>query len=218
MKSAKNKIGVIISRLKKRYPEELRTRLHYRNPWELLVATMLSAQSQDAQVNRATPALFGKYPDIEDYLGKKPSDLYPYVKMLGLYRNKSKNIIKAAHYIHDYFKGSVPQHMDQLVQIPGVGRKTANVVQGNAFGITEGIAIDTHCITVADRLFLFNTKNAEKIENKLVEFVPKGEWINITHLLIALGRDVCTARRKYCGRCVLEDICPSSTIKGMRND
>ncbi|MCL5430455.1 MAG: endonuclease III [Candidatus Marsarchaeota archaeon] len=212
MKSAKDKTTVILRRLKKRYPEELRTRLHYGNPWELLVATMLSAQSQDAQVNKVTPALFRKYPNINDYLGEKPTDLYPYVRTLGLYRNKSKNIIKAARYINDNFNSKVPRHMEQLVQIPGVGRKTANVVQGNAFGIMEGIAIDTHCITVANRLFLFNTNNAEKIENKMMEFVPKREWINVTHLLIALGRDVCTARRKYCKNCVLNDICPSSTV------
>ncbi|MCW6160430.1 MAG: endonuclease III [Candidatus Micrarchaeales archaeon] len=213
MKSAKGKINTIISRLKKKYPEELRTRLHYKNPWELLVATMLSAQSQDAQVNKVTPALFGKYPNIKDYLDRRPQDLYPYVRTLGLYRNKSKNIIKAAHYIHDNFDSRLPKHMEQLVQIPGVGRKTANVVQGNAFGVTEGIAIDTHCITVANRLFLFNTKNAEKIEKDMMKFVPKKEWVNATHLLIALGRDVCTARRKYCEDCVLNDICPSSTVK-----
>lgn len=212
-KSAKGRINTIISRLKKKYPEELRTRLHYKNPWELLVATMLSAQSQDAQVNKVTPALFRKYPNIKDYLGSKPATLYPYVRTLGLYRNKSKNIILAAHYIHDNFNGKVPKRMEQLVQIPGVGRKTANVVQGNAFKMIEGIAIDTHCITVANRLFLFNTKNAEKIESKMMVFVPKNEWINVTHLLIALGRDVCTARRKYCEDCVLNDICPSSTVK-----
>ena len=212
-KSAEGKMGIIISRLKKRYPEELRTRLHYKNPWELLVATMLSAQSQDAQVNKVTPALFRKYPSIKDYLDRRPQDLYSYIRTLGLYRNKSKNIIKAAHYIHDNFDSRLPEHMEQLVQIPGVGRKTANVVQGNAFEIVEGIAIDTHCITVANRLFLFNTKNAEKIEKSMMEFVQKSEWINTTHLLIALGRDVCTARRKYCKNCVLNDICPSSTVR-----
>ncbi len=212
-KSAKNKISVIISRLKRRYPEELRTWLHYKNPWELLVATMLSAQSQDAQVNKVTPALFKNYPNIINYLNKKPVNLYPYIMTLGLYRNKSKNIIKAAHYIHDNFHDRVPKHMEQLVQIPGVGRKTANVVQGNAFELIEGIAIDTHCITVANRLFLFNTNNAEKIERRMMEFVPKDEWINVTHLLIALGRDVCTARRKYCENCVLNDLCPSSTVR-----
>jgi endonuclease-3 len=212
-KSAKDRIGVILSRLKKRYPEELRTKLRYRNPWELLVSTMLSAQSQDAQVNKVTPALFRKYPYVSDYLGRKPGDLYPFVRTLGLYRNKSRNIIAAARFIRDNFGGKVPMRMDQLVQIPGVGRKTANVVQGNAFEITEGIAIDTHCITVANRLFLFNTTNAEKIERRMMEFVPRNEWINVTHLLIALGRDVCTARRKYCDRCVLNDLCPSSTVR-----
>jgi endonuclease-3 len=213
MKSAKGKINEVISRLKKNYPKELRTRLDYKNPWELLVATMLSAQSQDAQVNKVTPALFRKYPNLKDYLGESPSTLYPFVKSLGLYRNKSKNIIKAAHHIHSNFNDRVPTRMEQLTEIPGVGRKTANVVQGNAFEVIEGIAVDTHCITTANRLFLFNTKSAEKIERRLMEFVPRKEWINVTHLLIALGRDTCTARKKYCGRCVLKDICPSSDAK-----
>ena len=212
-KSARDRIEIILSRLEKKYPEELRTRLRYRNPWELLVSTMLSAQSQDAQVNKVTPTLFRKYPNVSDYLNRKPSDLYPFVKTLGLYRNKSKNIISAARYIDKNFNGKVPRRMEQLVQIPGVGRKTANVVQGNAFELIEGIAIDTHCITVANRLFLFDTTNAKKIESKMMEFVPRKEWINVTHLLIALGRDACTARRKYCDRCVLNDICPSSMVR-----
>lgn len=212
-KSAKDKINVIISRLRKRYPEEMRTFLTHETPWELLVATMLSAQSQDAQVNKVTPALFKRYPDVKDYLNKKPTELYPYVKTLGLFRNKSKNIIKAAHYVHENFNDKVPKTIAQLTEIPGVGRKTANVVQGNAYGISKGIAIDTHMIVTTNRLFLFHTKDAGKIEKKLIGFVPKGEWRDITHMLIALGRDVCTARAKYCEKCVLNDICPSSTVR-----
>lgn len=213
MKSAKDKINTIISRLRKRYPAEIRTSLRHETPWELLVATMLSAQSQDAQVNRATPKLFAAYPNIVDYLNKKPASLYPFVKTLGLFRNKSKNIIRAAHYIHENFDNKVPKEISQLTEIPGVGRKTANVVQGNAYGISEGIAVDTHVTVTADRLFLFHTQDAKKIEQKMMEFVPKSEWRDITHMLVALGRDVCTARRKYCEDCVLNDICPSSTVK-----
>ncbi len=213
MKTAKSEIRSIIARLKKRYPDELRTRLGFRNAWELLVATELSAQSQDAQVNKVTPLLFRKYPKVSSYTRLKPQQLYRYVKTLGLYRNKSKNIIAAANRITSEFNGRVPDSMDKLITIPGVGRKTANVILVNAFEKNEGIAVDTHCITVSNRLFLFNTKNAEKIERSLMEFTPRKEWGNLTHLLIALGRDVCTARRKYCERCVLNDICPSSTVR-----
>ncbi len=202
-----------IKRLKKRYKEEMKTSLDFTNPWELLISTMLSAQSQDVQVNKVTPALFKKYPDVRDYAQLKPRQLYPYVKTLGLFRNKSKNIIMAAKYIHLHFRDKVPNSMSDLVLLPGVGRKTANVVLANAFGKNEGIAIDTHCIVTTNRLFLYRTQNAVKIEKKLMRIVPQKEWNNTTHLLIALGRDVCTARRKYCQRCVLKDICPSSDVR-----
>ena len=213
MKSAKDKIDTIIRMLKRRYRKEMKTSLDHRNRWELLVATMLSAQSQDAQVNRVTPKLFGRYPNVTDYLKLKPSELYPYVRTLGLYRNKSKNIIRAARYVHEHFHDTLPRTIGQMVQLPGVGRKTANVVLANAFGVLEGIAIDTHCITTTNRLFLLHTRDAKKIEARLMEFVPKDEWGNITHLLIALGRDVCTAKKKYCSRCVLNSLCPSSEVK-----
>jgi endonuclease-3 len=212
-KSAKNKIEIIIRRLRRRYPKEIRTSLSHGSPWELLVATMLSAQSQDAQVNKVTPKLFKRYPNIKNYLNKKPAALYPYVKTLGLYRNKSKNIINAAHYLHENFDDKIPKSIAELAEIPGVGRKTANVVQANAFGVSEGIAVDTHVTVTTNRLFLFHTNDAKKIEQWMMEFVPKNEWRDITHMLIALGRDVCTARRKYCESCVLNDICPSSTVR-----
>ncbi len=211
--SARGKIKEVLSRLKRRYRDEMETSLHHRNSWELLVATMLSAQSQDAQVNKVTSALFKAYPKIDDYERIKPTTLYRYVKTLGLYRNKAKNIVKAAKKIRQDFNGKVPSSLEKLVTIPGVGRKTANVVLANAFGMNVGIAIDTHCITVANRLFLLKTNNAEKIERALMEFVPRNDWGNLTHLFIALGRDVCTARTKYCNDCVLKDICPSSTVR-----
>lgn len=207
------KMPTIIRRLRRRYGSEMHTSLSHGSAWELLVATMLSAQSQDAQVNKATPALFRRFPKAADYVGLKPRDLYPYVKGLGLYRNKSKNIIGAARYLHEHFGGRVPTSIGELTQLPGVGRKTANVVLANAFGILEGIAIDTHCITVSRRLFLVRTSDPSKIEKYMMENVPRKEWGNITHLLIALGRDACTARKAYCTRCVLSDICPSSNVK-----
>jgi len=212
-KGAENKIPVILSRLKKRYRKEMMTSLDFGTPWELLVATMLSAQSQDAQVNKVMPALFKRYPDPKSIARLRPRQLYPYVKTLGLYRNKAKNIVGAAKCIWDNFGGEFPRTMEEMVELPGVGRKTANVVLSNAFGSHNGIAIDTHCITVSNRLFLYNTTNAAKIEQHLMEIVPRKDWGNLTHLFIALGRDVCTARKKHCSDCVLKDICSSSDAK-----
>ncbi len=212
-KSAEDKIGIILSRLKKKYREEMKTSLDHSDAWELLVATMLAAQSQDVQVNKVTPALFKRYPSARDYARLRPEDLYKYVKTLGLYRNKSKNIVNAAKAIHENFGDKVPDSMEGLTSLPGIGRKTANIVLSNAFHKNVGIAIDTHCITVTNRLFLYDTTNAEKIEKSMMAFVPKEEWGNVTHLFVALGRDVCTARTKYCSKCVLNDICPSSDVK-----
>ena len=212
-KSAEKKINLILSRLKKKYKEEMQTSLDFKSPWELLVATMLSAQSQDTQVNKVTPALFKDYKNPAEYAALTPKDVQLYIRTLGLYKVKSRNIVKTAKMITNEYDGVVPKKMEQLVALPGVGRKTANVVLSNAFGENHGIAIDTHCITVANRLFLYNTKSAEKIEEKLMQFVPKREWANLTHLFIALGRDVCTSRRKICENCVLKDICPSSTVR-----
>jgi len=199
--------------LKERYPEEMQTSLEHEDAWELLVATMLSAQAPDAQVNKVTPALFTRFPDSRAYINLKPKQLYPYTKSLNFYKTKSKHIIETAQYMHQNFNGEVPEKIEELIQLPGVGRKTANVVQANAFDRHEGIAIDTHCITVANRLFLYRAKNAAQIEQHLVRIVPKADWGNVNHLFIALGRDVCTARRKYCDRCVLKDVCPSSDVK-----
>ncbi len=189
------------------------TTIDHRNAWELLVGTILSAQTQDIQVNKITPGLFKAYPNIKGYLGLRPSDLYKFTKHVNIYRNKSKNIIKAARFVHENYNNKVPASLEKLMEIPGVGRKTANVVLSNAFGRNEGIAIDTHCITVANRLMLYKTKDAKKIEQRLMKVVPKSDWRTASLLFIALGRDVCTARTKYCERCVLKDICPSSTVK-----
>ena len=213
MSGAEKCISLVLRRLKKRYNEEMKTSLKHSSPWELLVATILSAQTTDAQVNRITPKLFDRYPKLSSIARLKPSQLYPYTRSVNIYRNKSKNIIKAAKMIQRDFGGKVPNTVDKLTMLPGVGRKTANVVMANAFGRSEGIAIDTHCITVANRLFLYKTKNPSEIERRLMRIIPKKDWGNVTHLFIALGRDVCTARTKYCERCVLSDICPSSIVK-----
>jgi endonuclease III len=212
-KSAENKINTILSRLKKKYPDEMQTSLEHEDAWELLVATMLSAQTTDAQVNKITPWMFKKYPNVKSYLKLRPSQLYVYTKHVNFYKNKSKNIVNAARMIHENFDDKVPATLEKLIKLPGVGRKTANVVLSNAFDRHEGIAIDTHCITVVNRLFLYKTESAEKVETHLMKLTPKTDWKNVNHLFIALGRDVCTSRRKYCSECVLNDICPSSDVK-----
>jgi endonuclease-3 len=209
----KRYMGEVTSLLKRKYMKDMRTFLYHSNAWELLVATMLSAQSQDKQVNKVTGPLFKKYKGISDYADLKPKQLYPYIGSIGLYRNKAKNIIKTAVSIEKNFNSQVPKSIDELTMLPGVGRKTANVVLANAFGINEGIAIDTHCITVSNRLGLARAKDPKKIEKRLMNLLERKEWGNITHLFIALGRDTCTARAKYCDRCVLKRICPSSEAR-----
>jgi endonuclease-3 len=209
----KTLLAEVLPVLKKRYGREMKSSLHYSSPWELLVATMLSAQAQDSQVNRATKALFRRYPSVGDYIDLTPRQLYPYIGSIGLYRSKARNLIRTARLLALDFDSKVPRTIKQLVTLPGVGRKTANVVIFNAYGANEGIAVDTHCITVSNRLRLSRGANAEKIERDLMRIAPRGEWGNINHLFIALGRDTCTARRKFCDRCVLSRICPSSDAK-----
>jgi endonuclease-3 len=204
---------VALARLKKKYPEEMQTSLDHTNPWEMLVSTMLSAQSQDVHINRVTPALFKAYKTPKAYVKLRPSQLYKYLKSVNLYKGKSKRLIESAKMITKDFDGKVPRTMEELVLLPGVGRKTANVVLANAYGENHGMAIDTHCITVTNRLFKVNTNDAAKIEQTMIDIVPRKDWNNFSHLLIALGRDVCTSRTKYCDRCVLKDICPSSDAK-----
>jgi endonuclease III len=213
MKADKKYLKTVVAKLKQRYKKDMKTALYHSNPWELLVATMLSAQSQDRQVNKVTGQLFKKYDKITAFTTLKPQQLYPYVNSIGLYKNKSKNIIKTAKALKSNFNMEIPKTIAELTTLDGVGRKTANVVLSNAFGINEGIAIDTHCITVANRLGIVRTKDPKKIENKLMSLVNKNDWGNLTHLFISLGRDTCTARIKYCERCVLKEICPSSDTK-----
>ncbi|ASI14102.1 endonuclease III [Candidatus Mancarchaeum acidiphilum] len=206
-------IGLVIKRLKAAYPDQMHTQLEYSNKWELLIAVILSAQTTDVSVNKVTKKLFANFPGPEDLLDLKPDDLYPYIRSIGLYRGKSKRLIEAAKMLVSQFDSKVPTNTKDLMKIPGVGRKVANVVLSEGFGINEGIAIDTHCITVSNRLGLANTHNPEVIERVLIKITPKDEWNNISHLFIALGRDTCQARKKICERCVLNDICISSTVK-----
>ncbi len=203
----------VMTLLKRRYGSELKTSLDFSSPWQLLIATMLSAQSQDRQVNIVMKRMFREYSSIEDFSELKPNQLYRYIGSLGLYRNKAKHIIGTAKLLKEEFSSKVPDTMEQLIKLPGVGRKTANVVLFNAFGKNEGIAIDTHCITVVNRLMLAKGSNPEKIEKAMMRITPQNEWGNVTHMFIALGRDVCTARKKICSECALKSICPSSDAK-----
>ena len=202
----------VLALLKRRYRGEMRTSLRHRGAWQMLVATILSAQSQDAQVNKVTPSLFRRYGSVGDYASLEPEELYAYIKSIGLYKSKARSIVGAARGIREHFGSRVPRTIKELVSLPGVGRKTANVVLSDAFGINEGIAIDTHCITVSGRLGIARTRNPEAIERKLMSITKRKEWGNISHLFIALGRDTCRAHKKRCRSCILKNICPSSDI------
>jgi endonuclease-3 len=201
----------IIKRLKKEYPV-LKPALNFNSPFELLAATILSAQTTDIQVNKVTETLFRKYKSVKDFANADLAVLERDVSSVNFYRNKARNIQNAARLIIEKFNGEVPKTMDDLTSLPGVARKTANIVLFNAYGIIQGIAVDTHVMRLAQRLGL--TKNGEpvKIEKDLMEITPKKEWGNITHLLIFHGRKTCPAKKPVHDECVLIDICPSSKI------
>jgi endonuclease III len=204
-------ISEVISRLKDEYPDA-RTELNWENPLELLVATMLSAQTTDVRVNMVTDKLFEKYRTAADYAGADPAELEADIRPTGFYRNKARSLQGMARALLDEHGGEVPRTMAGLVSLPGVGRKTANVVLGNAFGVDEGVVVDTHVRRVSRRLGLTAEKDPEKIEQDLLGVVPEGERTLFSHLLILHGRRVCKARKPDCPGCVLSDICPSSTV------
>lgn len=199
----------VISLLEKKYPKA-RIALNYGNSLELLVATILSAQCTDERVNRVTETLFKKYRSAKDYAKADLAVLEMDVRPTGFFRNKAKNIKHSAQMIVEKFNGQVPETMEELVQLPGVARKTANIVLQNAFGVVEGIAVDTHVRRVSSRLGLTDNEDPDKIEQDLMRIVPKQEWMKITDLLITLGRNVCVARKPKCDMCVLNKICPSA--------
>jgi endonuclease-3 len=198
-----------IARLKSAYPEA-RTALDWKNPLELLVATILSAQTTDVRVNAVTPALFAKYPTAADYAAADPTELEEDIRSTGFFRNKAKSLRGMAHALVDEYGGEVPRTMEDLVALPGVGRKTANVVLGNAFGIDEGVVVDTHVRRLSNRLGFTVHSDPEKIEMDLMQTVPRRDWTVFSHLLILHGRSVCKARKPACGDCVVNDLCPSA--------
>ena len=200
-------ISEIITRLENEYPDA-RTELNWENPLELLVATMLSAQTTDVRVNMVTERLFEKYRTAADYAGADPAQLEEDIRATGFFRNKARALQGMARALLERHGGEVPRTMDELVALPGVGRKTANVVLGNAFGVDEGVVVDTHVRRVSGRLGLTEERDPEKIERDLIRVVPEGERTLFSHLLIFHGRRVCKARKPDCPNCVLNDICP----------
>ncbi len=209
--NAKEKAVEMIRRLKKEYPEP-RTALHYKTPFELLAATILSAQTTDAHVNKVTAALFRKYRSVKDYAETPLDTLKKDVSSVNFYNNKAKNIQASAKMIMEKFRGEIPKTMEELISLPGVARKTANIVLWNVYGINEGIAVDTHVKRLALRLGLSKNEDPVKIEKDLMAITPKEEWGTLSHLLILHGRAICQAKKPRHGECVLYDICPSRDI------
>jgi endonuclease-3 len=199
----------VIERLEKEYPGAS-IALKHANPLELLVATILSAQATDVGVNKVTPGLFAKYRTAADYANADREQFEQEIRSTGFYRNKTKNIINAARTLLDNFGGQVPRTMAELVTLPGVARKTANIVLYNAYGVIDGVAVDTHVGRLAQRLGLSAYKDSVKIERDLMKQVPRQKWGRFSNLLIDHGRAVCTARKPKCDICLLNDICPSA--------
>jgi endonuclease-3 len=205
------RVAEIVKRLDQAYPDA-RCSLDFGTPLELLVATILSAQCTDERVNIVTKTLFQKYPTAADYADAPPEQFEADIKSTGFYRNKARHIQGAGRIIADRYGGEVPRTMDELTTLPGVARKTANVVMGNAYGIVEGVVVDTHVGRIARRLGLTESDDPVKVEADLMATLPQSEWLRFAHQVILHGRAVCKAQRPACEECVLSDLCPSSTV------
>lgn len=212
---AKNALGAyaleVYSRLKREYPDA-RTELDYETPLQLLIATILSAQCTDRRVNMVTPLIFRTFPTAASLADARPEQMEEMIKSTGFFRNKTKSLIGLGKALVERHHGEVPDSMDALVKLPGVGRKTANVILGNAFSKNEGIVVDTHVTRLSHRLGLSKQTDPVKIEQDLMPLFPREDWTLLSHLLIFHGRRVCEARAPKCEVCVLNDICPSSTV------
>ncbi len=202
----------IIRRLKRNFPDA-KCSLNHTNPFELLVATILSAQCTDERVNLVTADLFRKYRNPEDYLKVSPRELEKDIQSTGFFRNKTKSIQGTSKVLTEEYGGVVPHTMEELLELPGVARKTANVVLGNAFDVKAGVVVDTHVTRLSHRLDLTQQKTAEKIEQDLIPIVPKRDWVIFPHLMIAHGRKICKARNPLCAECPVEKLCPTSFLK-----
>jgi endonuclease-3 len=209
MDAARLRIKPIIRSLRKHYPQ-VRTALEFRNPLEILVATILAAQSTDKLVNTVTPALFRKYPTAEAFARADRAELEREIHSTGFFRNKAKHIIGAARRIQEAYGGVVPDSMEELLTLPGVARKTANIVLSAGYGKAEGIAVDTHAGRLSRRLGLSREEDPVKVERDLMALVPKADWLDFNFLLVDHGRAVCQARRPKCPECFLCKLCPSA--------
>lgn len=207
------RVGKILAALDQRFPSA-ECALHHSNAFQLLVATILSAQCTDERVNKVTPTLFDKYSGPHDFARLDQRVLEEDIRSTGFFRNKSKNIIGAAKKIVEDFGGKVPQSMDEILTLPGVARKTANVVLGTAFGMSTGVVVDTHVFRIARRLKLSEGKTPENVEQDLIRIVPKERWIAFSHQVIWFGRQICQARKPLCVDCPIESLCdaPDKTI------
>jgi endonuclease III len=202
------RVETILQRLAEHYPNAV-CALHHRNAWELMVATILSAQCTDVRVNMVTPALFQRFPTPQAMAKASQAEVEEMIRTTGFFRNKAKNIIGAAQKVVAEFGGKVPQTMDELLTIPGVARKTANVVSGSWYKIPLGIVVDTHVMRITQRLELTKSTTPEKIEQDLMQLIPKSAWIDFSHRVIYFGREICIARKPRCVDCFLEDLCNS---------
>jgi endonuclease-3 len=209
-RGARTRAKLTVERLKELYPAE--TELAHQNPFQLLIATILSAQTTDRSVNLVTPDLFRRYPTAQDLAAADPAVVEKLIKPTGFFRLKTKRIISASKKLVELFGGNVPPRMEDLVKVPGIGRKTANVILGAGFDV-PGFAVDTHVIRLTNRLKLVATRDPVKIEAQVCSMVPKEEWTGLSLRLILHGRRVCDARRPRCEECVLNDFCPSSTVR-----
>lgn len=205
-------ITEIIKRLKKHYPEA-KVALEYSNPVEILVATILSAQCTDERVNKVTKTLFKKYRSVKDYADANIEKFEQEIRSTGFYHNKAKNIICSCKTIMEKYNSKVPNNMQDLLSLPGVARKTANIVLGNAYGIVEGIAVDTHVRRLSQRLGLSKSNDPEKIEQDLMKLIHRKDWFQVSYLLIDHGREICSARNPNCKECFLEDLCPKVGVR-----
>lgn len=208
-RARRNRTEEILQRLQEEYPDAHCALVH-RSPLELTVATILSAQCTDKRVNQVTPALFARYPTALDYANAPLPELEEVIRSTGFFRNKARSLKGLGQALVEEHAGQVPSTMAQLVKLPGVGRKTANVVLGNAFGVDEGVVVDTHVGRLSRHLSLTTEKDPVRVEQDLMTLVPRSAWTLWAHLLIEHGRQICKARRPECGECVLADICPSA--------
>ena len=203
---APERLAEILRILNETYPN-VKCALHHNDAWELLVATILSAQCTDVRVNMVTPGLFKKYPTPKHFAALNPEELEPDIRSTGFFRNKSKSVVGAAREVVDNFGGKVPEDMDQLLTLPGVARKTANVVLGSWFGRAEGVVVDTHVHRISRRLELTKENDPGKIEQDLIKILPREKWIDFSHQIIHHGRAICVARTPRCAECPLETLC-----------